>query len=303
MPRPDTSNCTDITLACPVELTVYGYYPSIGANAYAVAVFSVCLVVNLALGWRFRTWTYLIAMSLACATSVGGYAGRIAMHDNPWSSAFELQIILLTFSPAFNSAAIYLMLKHIVLRFGPEWSRIRPKFYTYGYISADFLALVLQGTGGGIAATADDDESMRDAGDNIMITGIVLQVVTLAVFGAMITDYVVRRHQAGTPLSVKASQTWHSPKFRIFAGALLLVYTCIIIRCIYRIAEMAGGWRNSIMQDESLFIGLDTALMTVATLLQSFIHPGIFFSAMTEAASEEKSAEKSARDSEGEVSS
>lgn len=301
MSRPDTSNCTDITTECPVELSVYGYSPSVGANTYAVAVFSICLLVNLGLGWRFRTWTYMIAMGLACATSIGGYAGRIAMHDNPWSSAFELQIVLLTFSPAFNSAAIYLMLKHVVLRFGAEWSRIKPRFYTYTFIAADIFALVLQGAGGGIAATADDDQDLLDAGDNIMITGIVLQVVTLAVFGAMITDYAIRRLRARAPLSAKASQTWYDTKFRIFAVALVIIYTSVIIRCIYRIAEMAGGWRNSIMQDEGLFIGLDTALMTIATLLQSFVHPGIFFSAMTEGQVEERS-EKTARVLDGEDS-
>ncbi|KPI35282.1 Sphingoid long-chain base transporter RSB1 [Cyphellophora attinorum] len=280
----DTSNCTDITPACPVELTVYGYYPTISANAYAVAVFSLSLVVNLALGYRFRTWTYLIAMGLACATSIGGYAGRLAMHDNPWSSAFELQIIL----------------------FGAEWSRIPPRWYTYTFISMDIFALVLQGAGGGIAATADDDDSLLDAGDNIMITGIALQVVTLAIFGCLVLDYVIRRVRANAPLSAKASQTFYDIKYRIFAVALIFIYLLIIIRCIYRIAEMAGGWRNSIMQDESLFIGLDTAMMTIATLLQSFVHPGLFFHAMVEGRAEEKarkSIEKAGRISDGEVSS
>ena len=294
MPRPDTSNCTEISVACPVEYTVYGYYPGIGPNAYAVAVFAVCFVVNIGLGWRYRQWTYMIAMSLACIVSAGGYGGRIGMHDNPWSSNFEVQIVLLTIAPAFNSAAIYLMLKHIVLRFGPEWSRIKPKFYTYAFISADILALVLQGAGGGIAATADDDDpDMLEAGDNLLIAGISWQVVTLAVFGAMIADFVFRRVRSPTPLSSKASQTWRDIKFRIFAGALALLYTMIIIRCIYRIAEMAGGWRNSIMQDESLFIGLDTVMMTIATLLQTFIHPGIFFPAIAEPHFKEKRVDES----------
>lgn len=36
------------------------------------------------------------------------------------------------------------------------------------------------------------------------------------------------------------------------------------------------------MQNEGLFIGLDTVMMTICTGLQTFVHPGIFFPAMTE---------------------
>jgi hypothetical protein len=34
------------------------------------------------------------------------------------------------------------------------------------------------------------------------------------------------------------------------------------------------------MQNEGLFIGLDTVMMTMCTGLQTFIHPGIFFPAI-----------------------
>lgn len=37
--------CTDVTPQCPVEHSIYGYYPSIGANAFFVAFFLVSLPV------------------------------------------------------------------------------------------------------------------------------------------------------------------------------------------------------------------------------------------------------------------
>jgi hypothetical protein len=33
--------CTDVTPQCPVEHTIYGYYPSIGANAFFTIFFLV----------------------------------------------------------------------------------------------------------------------------------------------------------------------------------------------------------------------------------------------------------------------
>lgn len=47
---------------------------------------------------------------------------------------------------------------------------------------------------------------------------------------------------------------------RLFKGllaAIAVAYSTILIRCIYRIAEMAGGWRNPMMQDQTVFIILD----------------------------------------------
>jgi hypothetical protein len=48
--------------------------------------------------------------------------------------------------------------------------------------------------------------------------------------------------------------------------------------------EHNSGWENPIMQDQGLFIGLDTVLMSICTLLQTFVHPGIFFLFVRESA-------------------
>lgn len=87
------------------------------------------------------------------------------------------QIVLLIFAPAFLAAGVYLILKHAVIQFGTEWSRIRPAWYTYIFIACDVSSLVLQSAGGAIAATADNDQSASDIGTDIMIAGIIWQVV------------------------------------------------------------------------------------------------------------------------------
>jgi hypothetical protein len=83
---------------------------------------------------------------------------------------------------------------------------------------------------------------MTDVGDGLMIAGVVFQVVTLAVFGVMITDYTVRRWRgrAAEPFDTKAQRTWDDIMFRVFAVSLVTLYTAILIRCVYRIAELAG---------------------------------------------------------------
>ena len=91
------------------------------------------------------------------------------------------------------------------------------------------------------------------------MAGIVWQVVTLLVFGSLTGLYlfnVWRRHSEIDP--VQTSFT-HTLRFKLFAGAITCAYLAIFARCVYRVAEMAGGWRNPIMRNEREFIALDGA--------------------------------------------
>jgi len=170
IPDPAPDHCTEVGLLCPVEGTIYGYYPSISANGFFTGFFGLCLIIQLVLGIRYKTWTYLIALGLGCLGECLGYVGRIMLYNNPFDSAgFQIQICCLIISPAFVSAGIYLTLKHAVISFGESWSRFRPAMYTYIFIAGDLVSLVLQGVGGGIAATTDPGE-LQDIGITISFT-------------------------------------------------------------------------------------------------------------------------------------
>ncbi len=62
VPAPAPNFCVSVGPDCPVEGTLYGYYPSLGANAFFAAFFGLCLVANLVLGIRFKTWTYMVSL-------------------------------------------------------------------------------------------------------------------------------------------------------------------------------------------------------------------------------------------------
>jgi hypothetical protein len=109
-----------------------------------------------------------------------------------------------------------------------------------------------------MAATADGDRHRMDLGDNLMMAGIGFQVVSLFFFGVVTSWYLYRRWRGrNVPLSSEAVQFLASRKFRLFAGGVVVAFTAIVIRCIYRLVEMAGGWANPVMRLESAFIALD----------------------------------------------
>lgn len=68
----DINNCTQVSDICPVEASIYGYYPSLGGNAFFAAFFGICMVVQLFQGIKWKSRTYMIAMVFGClGESVG----------------------------------------------------------------------------------------------------------------------------------------------------------------------------------------------------------------------------------------
>lgn len=198
------------------------------------------------------------------------------LHNNPWDgNGFNVQICCLIIAPAFFAGAVYLTLKYFVIVVGREYSRIQPKYYTWVFCLCDLFSLVLQGSGGGIAATADT-QNMQDVGNNLMMAGIVWQVFTLLVFGVIVADYVYRAWCQRNSWSQDTVNLVNSLQFKLFSAAMFLAFLTIFTRCVYRIAEMANGWANSIMQDEAGFIVLDGVYVLPLLLPRSTSDDGGF---------------------------
>ncbi|KAH5420885.1 hypothetical protein HBI25_186610 [Parastagonospora nodorum] len=266
---------------CTLEGTLYGYKPDLAANAFFAAFFAVCFFWQLYCGIRYRTWTFMIGLCLGCIGEAVGYGGRIMMYNDVFDNdAFIIQICCLIISPTFVSAGIYLTLKHIVINFGERWSRLPPVWYTRIFITGDIFSLVLQGAGGGLASTADSGSDLQDVGTNLMIAGVIFQVVILAFFGYFLTEYVVRTYRRRNQLSDESMALFHKKSFRCFMGAIVVAYFCILVRCVYRIPELTGGWRSELMRNEPEFIVLEGVMIVIAVAVLTVFHPGYCFPAL-----------------------
>ncbi|KAH6663660.1 RTA-like protein [Halenospora varia] len=189
------------------------------------------------------------------------------MSQNPWNSGgFQMQIICLILAPSFIAASIYLTLKHLVLYFGPEHSWLPARLYPWVFVGCDIGSIIIQAAGGGIAAAArnKNDPGLLNAGNNLMIAGIAFQVVTMALCGILVISFSFR-YKKSKKTTVKTKSEYSEArgdqeqqrKLTIFCVSILLAYITILIRRIYRLPEMAGGWGNPLMQNEKEFLILD----------------------------------------------
>jgi len=318
-----TFACTHVTLQCPVEASVYSYQPSLGANAFFLAIYSTCACAQLVLGIRFRTWTFMIALILGGLCEGLGYVGRILLALNPWDAlGFKIQsecsityngitwqctdcliVCCLIMGPAFTTAGIYLTFKHFVLAFGQRYSVLAAHLYTWLFISADIFSLILQAAGGAISASAasSNDADTAETGTWIALAGIVFQVVSLLAFATLFALYFFRLFRHRSQLPRQTTDTIHSFSFRLFFAAIILAYMTVLVRCIYRIPELAEGWGNRIMKSETDFIVLDGTMITIATLALTLVHPGFCWSGLSKTTESTPDARAAKDGSEGAV--
>ena len=285
----ENRGCTKST--CDPSESVYGYEPNLAATLVFLILFTLSGFAYAFQGVKTKTYFFTTAMVLGALSETLGYVAKILLHLDPFSdTGFKMSVVLLTFAPAFYAAGIYFTLKHITITFGSSFSRLRPKFYTWIFISCDVFSIILQAIGGAVSS-ASSSQTILNVGTNIMIAGLVTQVFTLLVFGILAADYGLRIYTNRNKLNPATASLRQTLRFRLFILALWVAYFGILIRCCYRVAELVGGWTNNpILRSEGLFIGLDSVPVGVAALVLNVWHPGYWFPKETEeaAVAEEK---------------
>ncbi len=220
---------------CDLSLASFLYIPNLAGNALYLAIFAILFFVQLGLGIRYRVWGFMGAMLLglvrplavspklkasadwwAKALEVIGYAGRILLHVNPFNNnAFLIYLICVTIAPALLTAAIYLCLARIVTVYGIHLSRLRPRTYTLIFCSCDIFSLVLQGLGGGVAASANST-SGKNLGKNILLAGLAFQVFSLLLFATCCAEFAWRLRTNKAARNPKFTNLVESRLFKCF---------------------------------------------------------------------------------------
>ncbi|KAL2752399.1 hypothetical protein ACRALDRAFT_1072354 [Sodiomyces alcalophilus JCM 7366] len=297
---PSYSSCDGVSPRCPVEITVYGDYFTTGACAFFVAMYAILLIAQSYLGYRSKAWSYISYLAIGTAFELMGYAARIALSYNPWNYAgFVVQLLMLILAPTLVAAAMSITCKHLVVWYGPQWSFLRPRLYPWVFVGTDFMSILIQAVGGAVSAVASDTEDMGllDVGSGLLVAGVAFQLANMVFCGGLMVLYFLRRRRGlkngparvgssaedseGFAAESMAPYRKASPemnkKVRIFICAVAVAYMAIIIRCTYRIPEMANGWGSDLMKNETTFLVLDGAMILAAALLLTLVHPYFFF--------------------------
>lgn len=72
--------CEELSIYCPVEATVLGYAPNMGASIFFAVAFGLAAVATIGIGIWKRTWTFTAAVGLgAVLETMGSFTHCIAL--------------------------------------------------------------------------------------------------------------------------------------------------------------------------------------------------------------------------------
>ncbi|QLL34903.1 hypothetical protein HG536_0H02780 [Torulaspora globosa] len=287
----------------PVSL-YSGMVPNLAFNVAMLAIWGVLLSWHTLMIW-YRQYWFSSAFVCAAILEVLGYVGRVWSHFDVYLvNPFLMQLVCLTIAPVFTMGGVYYQLAKMIEIYGHRFSLLpSPMAYSYIFIAFDFISLVVQAAGGGVAGTESTNGDSSDTGDNIFIAGLSLQVASMIIFMVLMGHlyykvFVQTRldHSGQTKLSLgllKISRTeidyLYRQKFsdlrvrpdrwvfHYFPLAMVVAVATVFVRCCYRLAELAAGWNGYLIIHENYFIILDALMIALATVALSVFHPGFAF--------------------------
>lgn len=263
------------------RLFYFGFIPNHDSNLAGLIIFAVLWAAQICLGLWYRQWWWLVTSFIACGLETAGYAGRFlgSLADQVNNDDFLLQIVCLILAPAFLTGGMYYQLAKLVTIFGHQFSPLKPMHYSALFISCDLFSIVLQAIGGGMAA---GNNGGSKTGSNIMLAGIVFQVVSMLAFITIFGWFTWRVWKANKvfgdgSFNPQFANLRNRPVVWWFLIALWVATTFVFVRCCYRVAELAEGWNGYLMNTERYFLVLDGLMVFFATFSLTAIHPGFAF--------------------------
>ncbi|THH00061.1 hypothetical protein EW145_g7142, partial [Phellinidium pouzarii] len=259
-------------------LPQYGYIPSELICIIFISLFGISTFIHVVQSCRFRMWWLFPTIILAGFGEIVGWVGRL------WSSQtflaggadpFLMQIVSTIIAPTPLLAANFIILGMIIRKLGIRYSRLRPRLYSIIFTTTDVTALLVQAVGGAMASGTSSASSSA-LGGNIMLAGIIIQLVAIIVYSSLAIEFLRHYHQ-NRPFrqaTVGEKRGIYDTKLKRMIAGLTISTVCLFIRAIYRTAELADGWTGPILRTQVYFNVFDGAMIVIAIYTMNVFHPG-----------------------------
>ncbi|KAJ3710748.1 RTA1 like protein-domain-containing protein [Lentinula raphanica] len=231
---------------------------------------------------------YMLTLTLGMTCMTIGMAMRIVDHYNPYSlGIYIIEDLFVLLSPCAFLATDYMLLSRLANSLGRDIADdcllIPSRRITKIFVWSDVITFWVQAAGGGMSVNS----SMASAGTTVAMIGLVLQLVSFGLFTLLLISFGFRvRSKYPNAWDVRSDESVLSVagpfKTSTLTNWKILYFTVcttcvgILIRCIFRIAEFAGGYSGFLSTHEGYFYLLDSLPLWIAMTLYCFLWPSRF---------------------------
>ena len=202
-----------------------------------------------------------------------GYAARAGAYDKTGKlMPYIIQSVFVLIAPTLFAAAVYMVLARIIRAVdGEKLSPIRINLITKIFITCDIVTFFVQGGGAGMMAQS----SLTKIGQDIVLAGLILQILTFALFLLTAITFAQRMRKTPTPSAVQGDVPWRHHLHSLYAISVM-----ILIRSIFRVIEyglgndgylLAHEWPNYIFDAVPMFIAMVCFAVWYPSELQPFL--------------------------------
>ncbi|KAL8992787.1 MAG: hypothetical protein Q9169_006836 [Polycauliona sp. 2 TL-2023] len=237
------------------DYVLYHYTPSIAASAITLVIFAILTGLHAYRMIKTKLW-FCIPFTIGGVFEVIGYIGRAAGHSSPESlGPYITQSLFILVAPALFAASIYMTLGRLIRALHAEsLSVIRVSWLTKIFVCGDILSFFVQGGGGGIMASADQDKVKM--GEKIILGGLFLQIIIFAFFVLASVVFHLRFRKRSSHGAYSRDVQWQK-----MLWVLYTVSAIILVRNIFRVVEYLGGNDGPLLRVEWPLYVFDALLM------------------------------------------
>ncbi|KAJ0166477.1 Protein RTM1 [Colletotrichum tanaceti] len=247
---------------------LWHYVPSL----VAAIIFEVLFVLTtLFHAWkivRTKTW-FCIVFCIGGLLEIIGYAGRaVAREKTGEIGPYVMQSVTILVAPALFAASVYMTLGRIIRSVGGErLSVIRVDWLTRIFVTSDVFSFLVQASGAGLMVR----DGNQDTGQNLIVAGLVIQIVLFGVFWVTAVLFHARMARHPTEASAGGRSPWRSGLWMLYAVSAL-----IMARSIFRLVEYVLGDDSYPLRNEWTLYVFDATLMFFVMVAFGYRFPAAF---------------------------
>lgn len=172
---------------------------------------------------------------------------------------YAAQSVLILLAPILFAASVYMYLGRIIqaVEGGESQSLIPTKYLTKIFVCGDILSFFVQGGGGGILTKATK-QSTVNLGTDVILAGLVLQIVIFIFFVVVAAMWHVRMNRYTRATGSVSLVPWQR-----LVRSLYLASGLILVRNIVRCVEYGSGSKGYLLNHEWTTYAFDGLLMAI----------------------------------------